>query len=188
MCCAFKKEVNGGHESHDPVETGSSLIFLSVWSDAHLALQSFQIVHVVGNLAQPQEQPQRHKFDWTSWRHISATTPSNHGRSTHRHLCLLCHVPILTQLCFFFLDSASATGGSPISPWQERLHLARAQANASLCCWAAKVCHLCLCLFLRLTWLCTHAACVYLWTFHTLARGTFVVYFKNNCNVFKYMK
>ena len=71
----------------------------------------------------------------------------------HTGICA-CYVMFLYSRNFFFvfLDSASVTGGSPISPWQEHapdltifdtirilmlikkwLHLARAQANAFLC-------------------------------------------------------
>ena len=79
----------------------------------------------------------------TSWQQ-----PHQTMAGAHTGICA-CYVMFLysCNFVFVFLDSASATGGSPISPWQERLHLARAQANASLCRWAAKVHHLRLCLF-----------------------------------------
>ena len=92
----------------------------------------------------------------------SRQQPHQTMAGAHTGICA-CYVMFLYShnFIFVFLNSASATGGSPISPWQEQLHLAHAQANASLCRWAAKVRHLHLCLFLRLTWLCTRAACVY---------------------------
>ena len=120
MCRAFKKEVNGGHESHDPVETGSLLIF-SYLCDL-MPIRPSKVSELSALLA-----------TWHNLRsnprgispigHLGDTSrqqPHQTMAGAHTGICV-CYVMFLYShnFVFVFLDSASATGGSPISPWQE---------------------------------------------------------------------